>query len=69
MNHTVTLVLAKAVLGAGLVAGFATAPPGVAHAAPAGVDAYAHEVGDDNGTFSFHRARAGQRSCPRCHTK
>jgi hypothetical protein len=48
MNRTITLVIAKAVLGAGLVLGFAAAPQGTAHAAPAGTDVYAYEVGDDN---------------------
>jgi hypothetical protein len=48
LNHTITLVVGKAVLGSALVLGFAAAPHGTAHAAPVGVDVYAYEVGDDN---------------------
>ena len=49
VNHTtIALVAAKVALGAGLGLGFAVAPQSTAHAAPAGVDAYAWEVGDDN---------------------
>ena len=50
MNHALALLLAKGVLGTGLVVGLAVAPHApTAHAAPAGVDAYAYEVEDDNG--------------------
>jgi hypothetical protein len=50
MNRIVALVIAKAVLGAGPALGCLAAPHGTAaHAAPAGVDVYAYEVGDDNG--------------------
>ena len=49
MNHALALLLAKGVLGTGLVVGLAVAPHApAAHAAPIGVDAYAYEVGDDN---------------------
>ena len=51
MNHTITLVAAKVALGATLALGFLAAPPGpAAHADTLGhYDAYAAEVGDDNG--------------------
>ncbi len=49
MNRSIALVIAKAVLGAGLALGFAAAPHGTAHADTVGhYDAYAAEVGDDN---------------------
>jgi hypothetical protein len=49
MNRSIAIVIAKVTLGAGLALGFLASPHGVAHAAPAGVDVYAYEVGDDNG--------------------
>ena len=51
MNHTITLVAAKVALGATLALGFLAAPPApAAHADTLGhYDAYAAEVGDDNG--------------------
>jgi hypothetical protein len=50
MNHAITLVAAKAVLGAGVVLGLAAAPHGTAHTdTVVGYDAYNAEVGDDNG--------------------
>jgi hypothetical protein len=49
MNHAITLVAAKAVLGAGVVLGLAAAPHGTAHTDTiAGHDPYAAEAGDDN---------------------
>ena len=50
MNRIVTLVIAKAVLGAGLALGFLTTPHGAAAHADTidHYDAYAAEVGDDN---------------------
>ncbi len=45
--------------GAGLAVGFAAAPHGTAHAAPAGVDAYAYEVGDDNGDGRIDEDESG----------
>jgi len=47
MNRVLTLVLAKAALGAGLALGFVTMPHALAHE-PGWHDAYAAEVGDDN---------------------
>ena len=49
MNRTITLVVVKAGLGAGLALGFLAALHGTAHADTVGhYDAYAAEVGDDN---------------------
>jgi hypothetical protein len=50
MNHFATVVIAKTVLGAGLVLGLAAAPNSMAHdVAVAHYDVFAYEVGDDNG--------------------
>ena len=50
MNHAITLVVAKAVLAAGVVLGLAAAPHGTAPVdTVVGYNAYTAEVGDDNG--------------------
>jgi hypothetical protein len=50
MNRSIAIVAAKTALGASLGFGFLVSPhEPPAHAAPARVDVYAYEVGDDNG--------------------
>ena len=61
MNHTITLVAGKVALGATLALGFLAAPhASAAHADTLGhYDAYAAEVGDDNGDGIVMETRAG----------
>ena len=61
MNRNIAALAAvKAALGASLALGlFALTSHGAAHAAPAGVDAYAYEVGDDNGDGRIDEDESG----------
>jgi len=58
MNRCIAIFVAKTVLGAGLALGFATMPHALAHD-PGWHDAYAAEVGDDNGNGIIEEDESG----------